>query len=182
MLRRVAGSDEIGPLRTLADVVEPVKNYDREALAKEPATSLTPLNRLVDAVRPESVNGRHFAESVDALIASGGTDQEKKSLVLAELIAVQRSVAQLQVQQNGSFLLMEVVPLADSMSKVAAAGSEAVDYMYLRQEPPESWETEQLALIREGEKPKAQLLLTIAPSVEKLVQAAAGKVTTAPQK
>jgi len=178
MLRRIGGSDDIGPLRTLADVVEPVKDYDREDLATEPATTLTPLNRLVDAVRPESVTERHFAEWVDALIASGGSDAEKKNLVRTELSAVQQSMALLQAQQNGSFLLKEVFPLADSLSKVATAGLQALDDLDRGQIPPAIWKAEQLAFVQEAEKPKAQLLLTITPSVEKLVEAAAGKPAT----
>src|SRR5262249_54125757 len=55
MLRRMAGSSDIGALKTLADVVAPVRNYQRERLSTTPPTSLTPLNRLIDAARPESI-------------------------------------------------------------------------------------------------------------------------------
>ena len=54
MLRRVAGTDDIAALRVLTDVVEPVKDYTREETAPAPATSASPLNRVVDAVRPEA--------------------------------------------------------------------------------------------------------------------------------
>src|SRR6185436_8800221 len=55
MLRRIAGTDNIAALKALADVLEPVKDYTREETAPAPATSASPLNRVVDAVRPESV-------------------------------------------------------------------------------------------------------------------------------
>ena len=61
MLRRIAGTDDVSSLKVLADVVEPVKDYTREETATEPATSATPLNRVVDAVRPESATARQFA-------------------------------------------------------------------------------------------------------------------------
>ena len=54
MLRRIAGSDDISALRTFTDVVEPVKDYTREEIAAVEATSLSPLNRVIDAARPES--------------------------------------------------------------------------------------------------------------------------------
>ena len=61
MLRRIAGTDDVSSLKVLADVLEPVKNYTREETATEPATSAKPLNRVVDAVRPESATARQFA-------------------------------------------------------------------------------------------------------------------------
>src|SRR5579872_4012813 len=52
MLHRLAGSDNMAPLQVLASVVEPVKDYTREELAATPATSFTPLIRLVNRVPP----------------------------------------------------------------------------------------------------------------------------------
>jgi len=58
MLRRIAGPganpEQLTALRTLADAVEPVKDYTRGATAPAEATSATPLNRVVDAVPLES--------------------------------------------------------------------------------------------------------------------------------
>ena len=67
MLRRIAGTDDIAALKVLADVLEPVKDYTREETAPAPATSLSPLNRVVDAVRPESATARQFADAVNEL-------------------------------------------------------------------------------------------------------------------
>ncbi len=69
MLRRITGGEDISSLKVLADVSEPVKDYSREELATEPPTSLKPLNRVVDAVRPESATGRQFAAAVDSIVA-----------------------------------------------------------------------------------------------------------------
>ena len=80
MLRRIAGSNDISALRTFTDVVEPVKDYTREEIATVEATSLSPLNRVIDAARPESETARHFADLVDALIA-GQADPSAKQEV-----------------------------------------------------------------------------------------------------
>src|SRR5258708_29747284 len=61
MLRRIAGTEDISALRTLVDVVEPVKGYSRERLAPSEPTALTPLNRVVDAARPQSESPRPFS-------------------------------------------------------------------------------------------------------------------------
>src|SRR5262249_45741610 len=65
MLRRTAGTDDIPPTQTLAAPPEPVKDYSREKLALEPPTSATPLDRLIDAARPESEIVRKFTSNVD---------------------------------------------------------------------------------------------------------------------
>src|SRR5260370_34573524 len=61
MLRRMAGSENISALRTLADVGEPVKRYSRSNLAKSQPTPLVPLNRMLHVARPESGAGRRVA-------------------------------------------------------------------------------------------------------------------------
>src|SRR5437868_10861568 len=84
MLRRIAGTNDIAALIVLADVLEPVKDYTREETATEPATSAKPLNRVVDAVRPESATARQFADSVNQLVAGNaklGTETEVRSLL-----------------------------------------------------------------------------------------------------
>ena len=53
----------------LADVVEPVKGYAREQLAKTEPTAQTPLNRVIDAARPESATARQFGELVDEFLS-----------------------------------------------------------------------------------------------------------------
>jgi hexosaminidase len=175
MLRRIAGESNVHTLRTLADVVEPTQADDREETAKIQATSLVPLNRLVDAVRPESAKARYFAELVNRFV-SGKSDDLTRLEIRAQLIPWRDNAELLQGQ---SFLLKEIVPLSDDLSAVAAAGLQALDYLRKGERPPGDWKTQQLAVIDEAQKPKAQLLLAIAPAVRKLVEYSAGP---APQK
>src|SRR5262249_16244735 len=70
MLKRIAGSENIADLKTLADVVEPTKGYTRIKTAAVKPTALVPLNRLVDAARPESMTARHFSMMVDSFLAN----------------------------------------------------------------------------------------------------------------
>jgi hexosaminidase len=60
MLRRIAGRsvthEEFSALKTLTDVVEPVKDYSREQTAPAEPTSATPLNRVVDAISREGAS------------------------------------------------------------------------------------------------------------------------------
>jgi len=181
MLRRIAGSDDSSSLRALADVVEPVKDYTREDLATVPATSLTPLNRLIDAARPESVTARLFATFVDALLARGASP-DVKDQVRTYLIRWRDNQTSLQPLEVQSFLVKEVTPVSRDLSAVAAAGLQALDYLDRGERAPDAWKAEQLALLQEAQKPKAQLLLMVVPPVQKLVEASGGQGTPATQK
>ena len=180
MLRRIAGSDDISALRTFTDVVEPVKDYTREEIAAVEATSLSPLNRVIDAARPESVTARHFGDLVDALIA-GRADADAKQQVRGFLTRWRDNQTDLQSLEAQSFLLKEIVPLSRDLSEVATAGLQALDYIDRGERAPEGWATQQFALLEQAQKPKAQLLLMVAPSVQKLVEASAGRKAPAPQ-
>ena len=90
MLRRIADSNDISALQTFTDVVEPVKDYTREEIATVEATSQSPLNRVIDAARPESDTARHFADLVDALMGGHARFQgQARSQDIADPLARQ---------------------------------------------------------------------------------------------
>jgi hexosaminidase len=170
MLRRIAGRDDILHVKLLADVVEPVKDYEREKLAKTPALQSTPLNRLIDAARPESATARRFGNMVDAFLAGTASDQDKAEMRRL-LTAWQENNAALQPVIAESFLLSENALLSQNLSALGAAGLAAMDYLAKRQPSPEAWRDQQIAIIETAKQPIAQLLLAAAGPVEKLVRA-----------
>ncbi|HZP61927.1 MAG TPA: family 20 glycosylhydrolase [Terriglobales bacterium] len=178
MLRRVAGSDDASSLRVLADVVEPVKDYVREETAPVEPTSLVPLNRLVDAVRPESTVAREFAALVDEIIAHPD-DRGARTQARDLLARWGTNQANLEPEESGSFLMKEVTSLSTSLSQVAGIGSQALDDIDRHQQASEQWRKESWTVLDAAKKPQAQLLLMIVPSVEKLLQAAAGQTASA---
>ena len=176
MLRRIAGSDQISSLKTLADVLEPVKDYTREETAPVEPNSLLPLDRLIDAARPESATGREFSMMVDAMLAGQASAQTKEQ-VRGMLTLWHNNQSSLEPLEGQSFLLQEVIPASQNLTRVAAAGLEALDYLDRGARPREGWKSETVALLEDGGKPRAQLLLVIVPSIEKLVDRAAGGST-----
>lgn len=181
MLRRIAGSDDISALRTFTDVVEPVKDYNREELATLEATSLSPLNRVIDAARPESATAREFADLVDAIVA-GKANAEAKQEARALLTLWRDNQTNLRALEARSLLLKEIVPLSQDLSAVSTTGLQALDYIDRGERAPEQWATQQFALLDQAQKPKAQLLLMVVPSVQKLVEASSGQKAPPPQK
>jgi hexosaminidase len=166
-------------LRVLADVVEPVKGYSREETSPVEPTSLMPLNRLVDAARPESSTARHFAELVNALLA-GKSDPGTKAQIRRWLVLWKDNDAKLQPLESQSFLLKELGPLSQSLSTLAASGLEAMDYIDRGENPSDTWKTQQLALVKQAQGQKAQLLIMVAPSIQKLIDPNAAQTPAEP--
>ncbi|HUI41106.1 MAG TPA: family 20 glycosylhydrolase [Terriglobia bacterium] len=163
MLDRLTGRKQIDSLKTLDDLLEPVKGYAREA-ARE-YSSATPLNRLVDATPPESDTARNFA----ALVADWRVNQDE---IRGQLVRWRDNKPELLPVMRGSALLEEDIPLAEDVSHLAAIGLQALDDLASGKPAPASWVTEQMAFIHEAAKPRAELLIMIAPTIGKLVEAA----------
>jgi hexosaminidase len=176
MLQRLAGPaspTEFSALRTLTDVIEPVKDYTREQTAPAEPTSTTPLNRVVDAVPLESDAGRRFGELVDQFIASTCHDSALEARLRAQLTIWRDNDATLQPLAQRSFFVKEVAANSQDLSALSAAGLSALDAITKGQPVPDSWKAQQLAIIDQVKKPKAQLLMIPAPAVQKLIEAAA---------
>jgi len=172
MLHRITGTEDIAAVRVLTDAVEPVKGYEREQLAIEPPTSATPLNRVVDAARPESETSRRFSLMVDDFLR-GNRNPELEAEIRRQLGIWHINDAALQPLFGMSFLLQEVQPLSQNLSAVSAAGLAALEYIDHAQSAPADWMNQQLGLVAQAQKPQAQLLLVVAPAIEKLIRAAA---------
>jgi len=185
MLQRLAGSTsaaEFAALRTLTDVLEPVKDYTREQTAPAVPTSATPMNRVVDAVPLESDAGRRFSEQVDQFLAAACHDPAAEARLRAQLTTWRDNDAILQPLAQRSFLVKEVTATSQDLSELGTVGLAALDAIAKGQPAPDSWKAHQLAILEQAKKPKAQLLLIPAPSVQKLIEAAAaGGACSAPK-
>jgi len=173
MLRRLAGREDVAALRILADVVEPTKDYTRTEVFPQPPVKVTPLNRLVDAARPESHVARSFGELVDTYVQSGYQDSSAEGQIRRWLVQWRENHANLQPLLESSFLLAEDKPLSEDLAALATAGLEALDSINKNQPLPDTWRAEQLTIVERCAKPRANLLLAVAPSIQKLIEAAA---------
>jgi hexosaminidase len=176
MLSRMAGTDNLTALLTLADVAEPASLQVREEEAEKAGgiqTSDTPLNRMVDAVLPESEAARRFSQMVDQFVGSGFQDTKAKSEIRILLLAWRDNDNELRPLPQTSFLLKELAPVSQTLSSLARAGLQALDYIDKGERGSDSWRKEQIAIFQQTEKPTADLFLAVAPAVQKLVEAGA---------
>jgi hexosaminidase len=177
MLQRMAGTADVSALQTLADFVEPVKGYSRSDLASSEPTALTPLNRLVDAVQPESLGARRFSVQVDKFI-SGPIRPGAELEIRSTLTKWRDNDIQFRALAENSSFLQETLPISHDLSVLGAAGLEALDYMDRGEKAPDSWKSQQITLAQAAIQPRAQLILMIAAPVQKLIQASAGEKPT----
>ncbi len=173
MLQRMAGTADISALRTLANVVEPVKDYNRwSEEAKGPIDFHAPLNHLIDAAYPESDTAREFGELVEKYIHSGDQDKAAEEQIRRYLTLWSKNDPKLHAQLEGSSLLQEDVPTSQNLSMLSSAGLDALNYLDHGQAEPDLWRAQQLAVIEIAKKPVAGLLLQVTGPIEQLVQAA----------
>src|SRR5215813_13490560 len=171
LLRRLANSDNTGPLRTLTSLLEPVKEYRRYEM--RPQTMLSPLTGLVDAARPDSDTARHFTSNVDEFLSDAPRFALYRSTLERTLTEWQNASRALGPMVDRSPALQEARPLLNSLSAIAEAGLEATSYLTAGNAATTEWRDAQLARLDEAAKPKAALEFVVITSVRKLVIAAA---------
>jgi len=177
MLHRMAGTEDISALRTLADVVEPVKGYNRWDDSKGPIDFHAPLNRLIDAVYPESDVARHFGDLVKLYSQSNFKDKAAEAQIRTFLVTWSENDAKLHPVIDKSFLLQEVAPISEDFSALAAAGLHALDYLDRSEPSPDSWRAQQTTLIERAKTPRAALLLMVAAPLQQLIEAGGNKAS-----
>ncbi len=168
MLGRLAGP-EAGTLKDLLGLLEPVKGYERGGTA--PYTQQTPLNRPVDAARPESDDAREFGRAVDRLLADPSRQVGREAL-RARLAEWQALYPRLLPVLQRSSLLQATLPQAAELQALAGAGLEALAFFEQGTLAPASWWEARARLLERPAKPASALDAAIRPAVKKLIEAA----------
>jgi hexosaminidase len=132
--------------------------------------SKSALNRLVDAVPPESETARNF-NKMAKLIADGKASPLQWQEARNRLVLWRDNDAKLQPSLKDSELTAELSELSHSLSEVAALGLQTLDNLQNHRAVSADAREKDLQLLKAAAKPKAMLLDMVAPSVELLVKA-----------
>jgi hexosaminidase len=169
MTQRMSGGGLSNSLRNLSDILIPTgfgprhrnKNY----------TSLTPLNRMVDAVLPESATAREFDGQVQKFLADPSGSAATAQQIRKTMMYWRDNDQQVQPVLEGSLLMQEILPLSSMVAELCSRGLQAMDYIELRQEAPEGWKRETAEMLDRAEKPQADMLPAILASIKRLADA-----------
>ncbi|MBZ5603874.1 MAG: family 20 glycosylhydrolase [Acidobacteriia bacterium] len=134
----------------LASILEPMKGYTRHRARKY--GSLVPFNRLVDAIPPESDAAREFADETD------------RAVMRRKLAGWRDNARAVTPKLAANPMLAEIVEVANAIEELCSIGLEALD-----SHPAPERAQAMLAIIDRDSKPKAEMLIQIAPSIRKIV-------------
>ncbi len=168
MLQRMSGNPNPEALAVLGSAVQPPVGYAREDM--RPYTTLSPLNRLVDAVPPESEMARKFNE-LAKVIAAGKATPEQWQKAHDWLVRWRDNDAKLAPSLGDSELTAELIPLSRSLAQVAGIGLEALDDLKNHRTVSAEANEKNLEVLKAAGKPQAVLVDKVVPAVELLVKA-----------
>ncbi len=171
MLERMSGGEVPRPLEVLAEVVQPPHGYSRGGMREY--HTFTPLNRLADAVPPESETARRFSELVNLIVKGKATPGQWQE-VREWLVLWRDNDAKLQPLLGRSDLTAELVPVSRGLSEVAAVGLQALDELENHRLAGQDTVQKGMVVVEAAKKPQAAVLDMAAPAVEMLVMAAGG--------
>jgi hexosaminidase len=184
MLHRFAGDtatpDELQALRTVVDLVEPVKGYRRGNFQPE-STQLSPLTGLPDCARPDSPVVRDFARRVDQFLFTPGERDPAAAAGLAQQLTAWRTAAQDLVQNlvPHSPRVWEIAPLLQGLAETCGVGEEALQAVAGRRPCSDDWRREKLATLARAGQPRSAVELMVMAPLRRLVCAAAAEAQRA---
>ena len=170
LLRRLVGSSDVATAKVVADVVEPVKGYQRGG--QQPwMTSLGPLTHLVDAVSTDSAGARRISTALDGLLADVprfGLGRDQLRQTFSHWREAKAGYAALVDRAPA---LRETLPLAEDLAAMGEVGLQALAYLASRGTPLPAWRDGAVAALDRA-RPKAALEFPFLPLMRELVFAA----------
>ena len=125
MLDRLSGAQRNDPLRVLGDAAEALGLGAGRRSSR--ITTQTPLNRFVDAARPESETVRALESAAARLAVDPAGDAGDAAMLREQFTRWAANDARLQALASANSLLTEVKPLSADLSAVGAAGLRVLD-------------------------------------------------------
>jgi hexosaminidase len=174
MLRRLAGGGDITAVKTLIDVLEPVKEYARFKHGIS-WTSHSPLTGPADVARPDARVAREFRNLGKAYVAHPSPELEEQLRYWLNLW--QNNHEQLKQNMGHSPVLRQLESLSADLAHIARIGMEALDHLSgkQRRKSPDNWLEARLKVLENAKKPRAVTELVVVSGIETLVRQAAAR-------
>lgn len=178
MLRRLAGSYDTEALRTLVDVIEPLKIYERNQ-GDTMYTVFSPYTKLADVAIPDQKKARVFRQQVDQYLAAirdqagGSTARGLERFLTADLEKWKANHEKLLVTIRKSPVLKEAEGLSENLSIISATGLEALRYIRMGESPSRGWLEQALAKTEMAREQGGRCELQVVTAIEKLIKRAA---------
>ncbi len=188
MMERLAPGD-VATVATFLQTVAPVRNHAhnhllRSLLMFKPAPPQT-FDQLADIATPDAVDVWALNEDIAKLLKG---DQTRADAIRARLVAWRKNANSFLALASGTTTLQTALPIAADVAELSGIGLEAVDMLIANRRPTDEWRTRanavlarqnaarqasatMLAALTSRDQPPADLIITIAPGVQNLVEA-----------
>ena len=170
-LRQLAGTAQIEPLRVLAGVLQPV-GFD-ERYEMQHTSQLTPMDHLIDAVRPDPPS-RHELQALVKTYLANHAPAARAELVATFTNWIAAGPKALALM-TAAPLLRDPAPRAQQLADLGTAGLEAVIFLDKHETPPAGWSQSKQAVIDDARKPVGLVRFTVLDPVSDLVKGAGGQ-------
>lgn len=129
LLRRLTRNQNIEPLRTLVDVLEPVKIYRRNSQLDGTYKQYSPYSRVVDAARPDQKTARHFNKLVDEFLQDKNKTKNYNQIKNYLKLWIQNHDRLVPII-NSSPILKEIEPASRNLRDISQFGLSAVEKLH----------------------------------------------------
>ena len=170
-LRQLAGTEQIEPLRVLASVVQPVRFEQRYEM--QHTSQLTPMDHLIDAVRPDPPSRHGMQQLVKTYLANH--DPAARAELAATFESWIAASPKALALMTAAPLLRDPSPRAQQLGDLGTAGLEALIFIDKHETPPAGWAQSKQAVIDEAAKPAGLVWFTVLDPVGDLVKAAGAR-------
>lgn len=173
-LRQLAGTENIGQLQVLAETLEPVHfSFRGNWSVHHGVTTVTPLDHLVDAVRPDPPFRYDFDQCIAGYLAAPSThspEAQKLSGIFHAWVDQQASVVPLMESQPR---LAPAVSRSTQLAQMGQMGLSALAAINSSHSLPSGWAKEQNKLLKQDEVEVDLVRFDMLDSMHQLVEAAA---------
>lgn len=167
-LRELAGTENIDALRVFSSILQPVTFGQR--YHEQHTSQLTPMDNLVDALRPDPPSRHEVALLVRDLLKSSKTNSDARTQLNTMFQSWIAAAPKVQAQMDRSPLLAIARPRAVQFAQLGRIGQQALGYIGGKKAPA-GWKKSSLAELDAARKPQEMVLFTVIDPLRDLVNA-----------
>jgi hexosaminidase len=167
-LRELAGTENIDALRVFSSILQPVPFGER--YHEQRTSQLTPMDNLVDAVRPDPPSRHEVALLVRDLLKAPKGNSDARAQLSGMFQSWTAAAPKVQAQMDHSPLLAIARPRAVQFAQLGRIGQQALGYLDGKKAPA-GWKKASLAELDAARKPQEMVLFTVIDPLRDLVNA-----------
>jgi N-acetyl-beta-hexosaminidase len=169
MLRRLTGSYDNAALKTLVDVLEPVKYYHRSSSKEVNYTTYAPFGRIVDAARPDARVARHFNMLVDTFLKHRNNKEIYNELRgYLKLWISNKKALEPVIEKTPS--LKEIEQLSVQLAEISGLGLKSLINIKSNKRVGAGWRQNALAQLKAASKSRGQAEIAVIKGIRELVE------------